>query len=79
MKHAPETYTSSAMHQRGAYGSVSFMHTEDRDGKKHISFVLSRSHVAPKKQMSIPQLELSAALTGAHIAKFLQTELTIIR
>ncbi|KAI7812768.1 hypothetical protein IRJ41_008898 [Triplophysa rosa] len=60
-----------------AYGAVSYMRTEDRDGKVHISFVLSRSRVAPKKQMSIPRLELSAALTGAQIAKLLQTELTI--
>ncbi|KAG1930137.1 hypothetical protein F2P79_022559 [Pimephales promelas] len=60
-----------------AFGSVSYMRTEDKDGHVHISFVLARSRVAPRKQMSMPRLELSAALTGAQVAKVLTTELTV--
>ncbi len=60
-----------------AYGSVSYLRTEDKNGHIHISFVLARSRVAPRKQMSMPRLELSAALTGAQMAKVLQRELTV--
>ncbi|XP_073731871.1 uncharacterized protein [Misgurnus anguillicaudatus] len=60
-----------------AYGSVAYMRTENNDGHVHVSFVLARSRVAPRKQMTIPRLELSAALIGAQVAKLLQTELTL--
>ncbi len=60
-----------------AYGSVAYMHTENNEGHVHVSFVLARSRVAPRKQMKIPGLELSAALTGVQVAKVLQAELTV--
>lgn len=42
-----------------------------------ITFIVARSRVAPKKCLSIPRLELCAALTGAQLAKILQNELTL--
>lgn len=60
-----------------AYGSVAYLWTEDGQSEVHVSFVLARSRVAPKKQLSMPRLELSAALTGAQRASLLHTELTI--
>ena len=60
-----------------AYGSVAYMRIVDDHQQVHVAFVLARSRVAPKKQLSIPRLELSAALTGAELAKVLQSELTI--
>lgn len=42
-----------------------------------VSFLTARSKVAPKKQQSIPRLELCAALTGAQLAKVVSTELTL--
>ncbi|TWW77718.1 hypothetical protein D4764_12G0011080 [Takifugu flavidus] len=60
-----------------AYGSVAYLRTEDAQKQVHVSFVLARSRVAPKKQLSMPRLELSAALTGAQLASVLQTELTL--
>lgn len=53
------------------------MRTENNEGHVHVSFVLACSRVAPRKQMTIPQLELSAALTGAQVANILQAELTV--
>ncbi len=60
-----------------AYGSVAYMRTENNEGHIHVSFVFARSRVAPRKQMTIPRLELSAALTGAQVANILQAELTV--
>ncbi len=60
-----------------AYGSVAYMRTENNEGHIHVSFVFARSRVAPRKQMTIPRLELSAALTGAQVANILQAELTM--
>lgn len=60
-----------------AYGSVAYMRTENNEGHVHVSFVLARSRVAPRKQLTIPHLELSAALTGVQVANILQAELTV--
>ncbi len=42
-----------------------------------VSFIMARSRVAPKKQLTIPHLELSTALTGAQLAQLLKNELMI--
>jgi len=60
-----------------AYGSVAYLRTEDTQKEVHVSFVLARSGVAQKKQLSMPWLEVSAALTGAQLASVLRTELTL--
>lgn len=60
-----------------AYGSVAYLRTEDNAGKVHVAFLIARSRVAPKRQLSIPRLELCAALIGAQIAALLQKELTL--
>ncbi len=60
-----------------AYSSLAYMRTENNEGHIHVSFVFARSRVAPRKQMTIPRLELSGALTGAQVANILQAELTV--
>lgn len=60
-----------------AYGSVAYLHTVDSNGQVHVSFVMARSRVAPRRQITVPCLELCAALTGAQLARMLQTELTL--
>ncbi|XP_049329393.1 uncharacterized protein LOC111189354 [Astyanax mexicanus] len=88
--HIPRCYTSPEMDHPSsvreihvfcdaseqAYGSVAYLRTENH-GKVEVAFLTARSRVAPKKQQSIPRLELCAALTGAQMSKVLKTELTL--
>lgn len=60
-----------------AYGSVAYLRTESSQGCVEVSFLHARSRVGPKKQQSIPRLELCAALTAAQLAALLQRELTV--
>ncbi|XP_046578480.1 uncharacterized protein LOC124286175 [Haliotis rubra] len=48
-----------------------------KDQTVSVTFIAARSRVAPKKQQTIPRLELSAALTGAQLADVLLSELTL--
>ncbi len=48
---------------------------EDQHGEVEMAFLTARSRVAPKKQQSIPHLELCAALT--QLAKVVKTELNL--
>lgn len=41
-----------------AYGSVAYLRTESCNGEVEVSFITARSRVAPRKQQSIPRLEL---------------------
>ncbi|XP_039514870.1 uncharacterized protein LOC120469772 [Pimephales promelas] len=59
-----------------AYGAVAYLAVET-SGDIHVSFVMARSRVAPKRQQSIPRLELCAALAGAQLAKLVRDELTL--
>ena len=60
-----------------AYGSVGYLRTEDASGQVQVAFLAARSRVAPKRQQSMPRLELCAALTGAQLATTLGRELTL--
>lgn len=60
-----------------AYGSVAYLRTDKGEGQVYVAFLVARSRVAPKKQLSIPRLELCGALTGAQLASVLKKELTL--
>ncbi len=53
-----------------AYGAVAFLRYES-----HTSFVMAKNRVAPLKTLTLPQLELMAALIGARLANFIQQSL----
>ncbi len=59
------------------YGSVSYLRTEDDQGRVYCAFMAARSRVAPRRQHSIPRLELCGALTAAQLAKTIERELMV--
>ncbi|XP_073789994.1 uncharacterized protein [Danio rerio] len=61
-----------------AYGAVSYLRTEDSQGQVSLAFLAARSRVAPRRQHSIPRLELCGALTAAQLAKTIARELTVV-
>ena len=54
-----------------------YLRVHDSQNRVHVAFVMARSRVAPKSQLSMPRLELSAALLGAQLATTLKSELTL--
>ena len=50
-----------------AYGAVALLRHDT-----HTSFVMAKNRVAPLKKLTLPQLELMAALIGARLAHFIQ-------
>ena len=59
------------------YGTVSYLRLENEDGDKHCSFVMSKSRVAPMKQVTIPRLELTAAAVAVRVNNMIQKELDL--
>ncbi|XP_038053740.1 uncharacterized protein LOC119726178 [Patiria miniata] len=73
-----QAWESELPHLTGrVYGAVAYIRTEDEDHNVHVSFIIARSRVAPKRQLSMPRLELSVALAGAQLADLVQKELTL--
>ena len=57
------------------YGQVSYLRQIDESGRVHVSFIMGKSRVVPLKQISVPRLELTAALVSARVSQFLNREL----
>jgi len=57
------------------YGAVLYLRFRGSSGQYHCSFVMGRSRVAPLKPMTIPRMELVAAVTGVELVGFVQREL----
>lgn len=59
------------------YGTVSYLHLEDENKRVRLSFMLGKSRVAPLKQITMPKLELAAAVLAVRIDKMLKKELQL--
>lgn len=57
------------------YGQCSYLKMINRTGNIHCSLVMGKARVTPLKHVTIPRLELNAALVSAKISNFLKKEL----
>ncbi|XP_033124561.1 uncharacterized protein LOC117122898, partial [Anneissia japonica] len=57
------------------YGQCSYLRLVHEDGTVRVSLVMSKCRVTPLKRMTIPRLELTAAMVSARIARILREEL----
>ncbi|XP_055501665.1 uncharacterized protein LOC129703327 [Leucoraja erinacea] len=57
------------------YGTVSYLRLQDVNKRVHVAFVMGKARVAPLKQMTIPRMELTAAVLAVKIDIMLKKEL----
>jgi len=59
------------------YGAVSYLRFTDKTGNIHCSIVVGKSRLAPLKTISIPRLELSAAVVAVRLNTMVREQLTL--
>lgn len=59
------------------YGACSYLRVVNREDKVHVALIIAKSRVAPLKSMTIPRLELQAAVEAVRLQSQLQSELNI--
>ena len=57
-----------------AFSAVAYLRFDKEDGSKHVALMMAKSRIAPLKTMTVPRLELQAALLGTRLAKFIKDE-----
>ena len=60
-----------------AYGAVYYLRITNARGLIHCSFVIGKSRLSPLKHLTIPRLELSAAVVAARMDKIIRSETDI--
>ena len=60
-----------------AFGACAYIRQKTRQGTYEVNFVAAKSRVAPLKQLTIPRLELQAAVLASRLAKTIVKECTI--
>lgn len=59
------------------YGMVTYLRMINSDDKVHVTFLLAKSRVAPLKTLTIPRLELTAAVLSVKVDQMLRRELRL--
>ena len=60
-----------------AFGACAYIRQKTKQGTYEVNFVAAKSRVAPLKQLTIPRLELQAAVLASRVAKTIVKECTI--
>jgi len=60
-----------------AYGAVTYLCVTNPEGDVHCSFIIGKSRLSPLKQLTIPRLELSAAVVATRLDKMVRKEIGI--
>ena len=60
-----------------AYGAASYLRLVDADGNFHCSLLIGRSRLAPLEAITIPRLELSAAVVSVKLDNMIRRELDL--
>ena len=60
---------------RRGYSAVSYLRMVTQDGKVHCAFVMGKARNTPMKELSIPRLELQAAVQATRLSKTILREL----
>ncbi|CAH1969896.1 unnamed protein product [Acanthoscelides obtectus] len=60
-----------------AYGACVYVRSEDANGKVYVRVMCSKTKVAPLKTITVPRLELCAALLVANLVQKVKTSLTV--
>ena len=58
------------------YGQCSYLRLRNEEGRTHCALVMAKARVAPLKPVTIPRLELQAAVLSSIVAAFLDTQLS---
>ena len=57
------------------YGQCSYLRLRNEENKSHVSVVMAKARVAPLKSVTIPPLELTAAVVSTRVSLYLKQEL----
>ena len=60
-----------------ALSAVAYIRTQKQDEIFQTSYLLGKCKVAPIKQISVPKLELEAAVLGTRLRTLIETEMTL--
>ncbi|XP_028410841.1 uncharacterized protein LOC114533508 [Dendronephthya gigantea] len=60
---------------RVGYAAVAYLRLEEASGNVHIAFVMGKSRLAPLREISIPRLELTAAVLSVRLSTIIREEL----
>ncbi|TDH06297.1 hypothetical protein EPR50_G00132240 [Perca flavescens] len=59
------------------YGTVSYLRLKNHWDKIHLAFILGKARVAPVKKVTIPRMELTAAVLAVRVDRMLKAELQL--